>query len=122
VPFRGSPLVLLLGTLLFLISTVGVGLLISTLCATQQQAMMVSSFFFLPFIMLSGLVFPIPNMPVAVQYLTYLNPLSYFIIVIQDVFLKGVGLSILWPQLAGLALLGAALLGLSVLRFRQRLA
>jgi len=122
VPFRGSPLVLLLGTLLFLISTVGVGLLISTLCATQQQAMMVSSFFFLPFIMLSGLVFPIPNMPVAVQYLTYLNPLSYFIIVIQDVFLKGVGLSILWPQMAGLALLGAALLGLSVLRFRQRLA
>ena len=84
--------------------------------------MMVSSFFFTPFIMLSGLVFPILNMPPAVQYLTYLNPLRYFIIVIQDIFLKGVGLAILWPQMVGLALLGAALLGLSVLRFRQRLA
>lgn len=122
VPFRGSPPVLLLGVLLFLISTVGVGLLISTLCSTQQQAMMVSTFFLLPFIMLSGLVFPIPNMPVAVQYLTYLNPLRYFIIVIQDVFLKGVGLAVLWPQMVALALLGAALLGLSVLRFRQRVA
>lgn len=122
VPFRGSFWVLLLGTLLFLLSTVGVGLLMSTMCSTQQQAMMVSSFFFVPFIMLSGLVFPIPNMPVSVQYLTYLNPLRYFIIIIQDVFLKGVGLTVLWPQMAGLALLGTALLGLSVLRFRQRLA
>jgi ABC-2 type transport system permease protein len=122
VPFRGNPLVLLLGVLLFLISTVGVGLLISTLCTTQQQAMMVSSFFFTPFIMLSGLVFPIPNMPLAVQYLTYLNPLRYFIIVIQDIFLKGVGLAVLWPQLASLALLGTVLLTLSVLRFRRRLA
>ena len=122
VPFRGSPPVLLLGTLLFLISTVGVGLLISTMCSTQQQAMMVSTFFFTPAILLSGLVFPIPNMPVAVQYITYLNPLSYFIIVIQDVFLKGVGLAVLWPHLVAMALLGAALLTLSVLRFRQRLA
>jgi ABC-2 type transport system permease protein len=122
VPFRGSVAVLLLGTFLFLISTVGLGLLISTVTSSQQQAMMVSSFFFTPAIMLSGLVFPIPNMPVAVQYLTFLNPLSYFIIIIQDVFLKGVGLAVLWPQMAGLALLGAALLGLSVLRFRQRLA
>ena len=122
VPFRGSPPVLLLGTLLFLISTVGVGLLISTLCSTQQQAMMVSTFFFTPAILLSGLVFPIPNMPVAVQYITYLNPLRYFIIVIQDIFLKGVGLAILWPQMAGMAILGTALLTLSVLRFRRRLS
>jgi len=122
VPFRGSPPVLLLGTLLFLISTVGVGLFISTLCSTQQQAMMVSTFIFTPAILLSGLVFPIPNMPVTVQYITYLNPLRYFIIVIQDIFLKGVGLAILWPQMAGLALLGAALLTFSVLRFKQRLA
>ncbi len=120
VPLRGSPPVLLLGTLLFLISTVGLGLFISTLCATQQQAMMVSSFFFTPAILLSGLVFPIPNMPVAVQYLTYLNPLRYFIIVIQDVFLKGAGLAALWPQMVAMTLLGAALLSLSVLRFRRR--
>jgi ABC-2 type transport system permease protein len=122
VPFRGSPPVLLLGTLLFLISTVGVGLFISTLCSTQQQAMMVSTFFFTPAILLSGLVFPIPNMPVAVQYITLINPLRYFIIVIQDIFLKGVGLAVLWPQLLALAFLGTALLSLSVWRFRRRLA
>jgi ABC-2 type transport system permease protein len=122
VPFRGSAPVLLLGVLLFLISTVGVGLLISTMCSSQQQAMMVSTFFLMPFIMLSGLVFPIPNMPVAVQYITYLNPLRYFIIVIQDIFLKGVGLAILWPQFVAMAFLGTVLLILSVLRFRKRVA
>jgi len=122
VPFRGSAPVLLLGTLLFLISSVGMGLFISTLCSTQQQAMMVSTFFFTPAIMLSGLVFPIPNMPVAVQYITLLNPLRYFIVVIQDIFIKGAGLTFLWPQLAAMALLGTALLTLSVLRFRKRVA
>ncbi|MFZ5453249.1 MAG: ABC transporter permease [Thermodesulfobacteriota bacterium] len=122
VPFRGSILILFLGTLLFLISAVGVGLFISTLCATQQQAMMVSTFYFIPAIMLSGLVFPIPNMPEVVQYLTLINPLRYFIIVIQDVFLKGVGLAVLWPQLLAMALLGIALLALSVWWFRGRVA
>jgi ABC-2 type transport system permease protein len=122
VPFRGNPLVLLLGVIFFLFNSVGLGLLISTVSTTQQQAMMAGTFFFTPAILLSGLVFPIPNMPVAVQYLTFLNPLSYFIIIIQDVFLKGVGLAVLWPQLAGLGLLGLSLLSLSVLRFRERLA
>jgi ABC-2 type transport system permease protein len=122
VPLRGNPLVMFLGVIFFLFNSVSLGLLISTVSTTQQQAMMAGTFFFTPAILLSGLVFPIPNMPVAVQYLTYLNPLRYFIIIIQDVFLKGVGLAVLWPQLAGLALLGAALLSLSVLRFRERLA
>jgi ABC-2 type transport system permease protein len=121
VPFRGNPLVLLLGTLLFLFSSVGVGLFISNVCTTQQQAMMVSSFFFMPAILLSGLVFPIDNMPQAVQYVTYLNPLRYFIIVVQDVFLKGVGLDFLWPDMVGMALLGLVLLSSSVLGFRKRL-
>lgn len=122
VPMRGNPLVLLLGVVFFLFNSVGLGLLISTVSTTQQQAMMAGSFFFTPAILLSGLVFPIPNMPTAIQYLTFLNPLSYFIIIIQDVFLKGVGLAVLWPQLLGLALLGITLLTLSVLRFRERLA
>lgn len=122
VPLRGNPLVLLLGVVFFLFNSVGLGLLISTVSTTQQQAMMAGTFFFTPAILLSGLVFPIPNMPVAIRYLTFLNPLSYFIIIIQDVFLKGVGLAVLWPQLLGLALLGIALLTLSVLRFRERLA
>jgi len=122
VPFRGHLMVLFLGVIFFLFNSVGMGLLISTVSTTQQQAMMAGTFFLTPAVMLSGLVFPIPNMPVAVQYLTFLNPLSYFIVIIQDVFLKGVGLAVLWPQLAGLALLGGALLTLSVLRFQERLA
>lgn len=122
VPFRGSALVLLAGTIVFLFFSVGVGLFISTVTNTQQQAMMVSTFFFTPAILLSGLVFPIHNMPEVVQYLTYFNPLRYFIIIVQDVFLKGAGIDILWPQIAALGGLGLAILGLSVLRFRTRLA
>ena len=121
VPFRGNPLVLLFGTILFLFSSVGAGLFISNVCSTQQQAIMVSTFFFTPAILLSGLVFPIDNMPQAVQYITYLNPLRYFIIVVQDIFLKGVGLDFLWPQMLGMAILGLALLSFSVLGFRKRL-
>jgi len=122
VPFRGNPLVLLLATLLFLFCTVGGGLLISTISSTQQQAMMVSVFFFMPAILLSGLVFPIHNMPWLAQLFTYINPLSYFIVVVQDIFLKGVGLEVLWPELSAMAILGLLLLSLSVLRFHRRLA
>jgi ABC-2 type transport system permease protein len=122
VPFRGNPLILLLGTILFLLCTVGGGLFISTFSATQQQAMMVSVFFFMPAILLSGLVFPIHNMPLAAQLVTYLNPLRYFIVVLQDLFLKGVGLDVLWPQFAAMAALGFTMLTLSVLRFHKRIA
>ncbi len=121
VPLRGSLAVLFLGTLFFLFNSVGLGLLISTVSATQQQAMMAGTFFFTPAILLSGLVFPLRNMPEAVQYLTYLNPLRYFIIIIQDVFLKGVGLEVLWPQMLGLGLLGLSLLTFSVLRSQRHL-
>lgn len=121
VPFRGNPVILLLGTILFLFSTVGGGLFISTLSNTQQQAMMISVFFFVPAILLSGLVFPIYNMPLAAQIITYFNPLSYFVVVAQDLFLKGVGLEVLWPQMVAMALLGLILLGLSVWRFRRHL-
>lgn len=122
VPFRGNPLVLLLATILFLFCTVGGGLFISTISATQQQAMMISVFFFMPAILLSGLVFPIHNMPWLAQLVTYINPLTYFIVVAQDVFLKGVGLAVLWPELLAMGALGCALLTLSVLRFHKRLA
>ena len=122
VPFRGSFLALFVGTMTFLFNSVGLGLLISTASSTQQQAMMAGTFFLTPAIMLSGLVFPINNMPVFFQYVTYLNPLRYFIIVVQDSFLKGVGLKVLWPQMAAMFGLGTAMLGLSVLRFKKRLA
>jgi len=121
VPLRGSLLVLLLGTVTFLFNSVGLGLFISTVSGTQQQAMMAGTFFFTPAIMLSGLIFPIPNMPLFFQYLTYLNPLRYFVIVVQGIFLRGDGLALLWPQMAGMTILGLTLLTLSVLRFRKRL-
>jgi ABC-2 type transport system permease protein len=122
VPLRGSLWVLGLGTVLFLFNSVGLGLLISTLSSTQQQAMTGGQFIMTPAILLSGLIFPIANMPEFVQYLTYANPLRYFMIVVRGVFLKGVGLEILWPEMLGLACLGLALFSLSVLRFHKRIA
>lgn len=122
VPLRGSLLVLFLGAITFLFNSVGLGLFISTVSSTQQQAMMAGVFFFTPAILLSGLIFPIPNMPLFFQYLTYLNPLRYFVVVVQGIFLRGDGLAILWHQMAGMTILGLALLTLSVLRFRERLA
>jgi ABC-2 type transport system permease protein len=102
VPLRGSVLVLFLGAITFLFNSVGLGLFISTVSTTQQQAMMAGTFFFTPAILLSGLIFPIPNMPLFFQYLTYLNPLRYFVVVVQGIFLRGDGLAILWPQMAGM--------------------
>jgi ABC-2 type transport system permease protein len=122
VPLRGSLLVLFLGAITFLFNSVGLGLFISTVASTQQQAMMAGTFFFTPAILLSGLIFPIPNMPPFFQYLTYLDPLRYFVVVVQGIFLRGDGLAILWPQMAGMAVLGVTLLSLSVLRFQKRLA
>ena len=121
VPLMGSLWVLLLGVLLFLFNSVGLGLLISTLSRTQQQAMTAGSFILTPAILLSGLIFPIANMPEPVQWFTYLNPLRYFIITVRGVFLKGVGLEVLWPEYLGLGALGLVLLTVSVLRFKSRI-
>jgi ABC-2 type transport system permease protein len=119
VPIRGSLLLLFAATALFLMSTLGFGLFISTISATQQQAMMSAFFFIFPAMLLSGFAFPIENMPQSVQYFTYLNPLRYYLVIIRELFLKGVGLDILWPQMAGLLLLGSAILSFAVLRFRK---
>jgi ABC-2 type transport system permease protein len=121
VPLAGSILLLFLAACLFLLSTLGVGLFISTISGTQQQAMMTTFFVILPFFMLSGFVFPIANMPSAVQWLTLLNPLRYFLVIIRGVFLKGVGMDILWPQFAAMAILGLAVFIGAVVRFRKRL-
>ncbi len=121
VPIRGSLLGLLASSMLFLLSTVAAGLYISTLCQTQQQAMMSMAFFFQPAMLLSGFLFPIANMPAAVQYVSLLNPLRHFMVIVRGVFLKGVGLEVLWPEMLALLLLGAALFTLSTLRFRTRL-
>jgi ABC-2 type transport system permease protein len=121
IPMAGSAVLLFGATCLFLLSTLGIGLFISTVSATQQQAMMTNFFFILPFFMLSGFVFPIANMPTVVQWLTFLNPLRYFLVIIRGIFLKGVGFNILWPQLAGLLVLGGVVFTGAFLRFRKRL-
>ena len=121
IPFVGSPLVLLLGAILFLLAAIGFGLLLSTVSKTQQQAFALNFFLVFPLFILSGFAFPIAAMPRILQWCTLLNPLRYFLVVIRAVFLKGVGVEVLWPQLTALALLGAAMLGVSILRFRKSL-
>lgn len=122
VPIHGSLALLLFGAGLYLMSTIGIGLFISTISQTQQQALMSSFFFYLPAVLLSGFMFPISNMPEPAQWLTYLNPLRYFLVIIRDIFLKGSGWDILWPQFAALEVLGTALLTMSSLRFKKRMA
>lgn len=121
VPLRGSVLLLVASSALFLLTSLGAGLFMSTVSQTQQQAMMSSFFFAMPCFMLSGFAFPLRNMPVAVQWLTYLNPLRYFIEIVRGVFLKGTGIGVLWPQVLALAIYGVAVVTLSALRFRKRL-
>ncbi len=122
VPFRGHILVLLLGTVAFLFNSVGLGLLISTISSTQQQAMMAGNLFLTPAILLSGLIFPIANMPEFFQYLTLLNPLRYFVTVTQGVFLKGAGMALLWQEMLSMTVLGLIMLTLAVLRFKKHVA
>jgi drug efflux transport system permease protein len=121
IPFRGSVLLLFFCSILFLMTSLGAGLFLSTISHTQQQAMMMNFFFSTPAFMLSGFAFPIRNMPVAVQWLTYLNPLRYFVEIVRGLFLKGVGISVLWPQMVALTIYGVTVLGLSALRFHKSL-
>jgi ABC-2 type transport system permease protein len=121
IPLRGSVLLLFACAILFLMTSLGAGLFLSTISQTQQQAMMANFFFTTPAFMLSGFAFPIHNMPTVVQWLTYLNPLRYFIEIVRGLFLKGVGVSALWPDMAALAVYGVAVLGLSAARFHKTL-
>src|ERR1700722_11050396 len=121
VPFRGNPFLLLSCVVLFLFTTLGAGLLISTISNTQQQAMMTSFLFATPAFMLSGFAFPIRNMPVAVQYFTFLNPLRYFMEIVRSIFLKGTGADVLWPLMLAMLVFGVSMLLLSTSRFRKRL-
>jgi ABC-2 type transport system permease protein len=122
VPLRGSLGVLVLLSLPMLVTLLGLGLFVSTVVNNQQQAMLSSMFLLMiPFIYLSGLMFPIENMPRAIQAITWAIPLRYYVPVIRGVFLKGSGLDVLWPE--GLILCGFALgiVTLASLRFRKRL-
>lgn len=121
VPIRGNLALLYLAAVLYLMTMLGVGLLISTVSQTQQQAMMGTFLFFFPAMLLSGFAFPIANMPRVVQWITLVDPLRYFLVIIRGVFLKGIGLEILWPQMLVLGAMGAATLGLAIRRFHKTL-
>ena len=121
IPFRGRILVLFVGAILFLLCMLGVGLLISTVSSTQQQAMVTSFFFIMPAITFSGFGFPISTMPQWLQYLTYLSPLRYFLVVLRGTYLKGVGMEILWPQMLAMAAMGISLLLIAIFRFHKAL-
>jgi ABC-2 type transport system permease protein len=121
IPLRGNLLLLFFCTILYLMTTLGVGLFLSTISRTQQQAMMGSFFSFTPAFMLSGFAFPLRNMPEPVQWLSYLNPVRYFISIVRGIFLKGSGIEALWPHMLALFLYGALILVASALRFHKRL-
>ena len=110
-------------SLVYLLTTLGLGLLVSTVSSTQQQAMMTATFFFLvPMVYLSGFIFPIENMPAAIQPVTYLIPLRYFLVILRSIFLKGVGLETLWPEALALAGSGVVILALAIARSSKRTA
>jgi ABC-2 type transport system permease protein len=123
VPLRGSFLLLFALSLIYVLCTLSLGLFISTVSDTQQQAMMTATFFFLtPMVYLSGFIFPIENMPAVIRPFTYLIPLRYYLVIVRGIFLKGIGLELLWPQAAALAAWGAVVLSLAVARSRKRAA
>jgi ABC-2 type transport system permease protein len=122
IPLLGSPVLLFLTSCIYLLTTLGLGLFISTISSTQQQAMMTATFFFLtPMLYLSGFIFPIENMPAVIQPFTYLIPLRYFIVIVRGIFLKGIGWNVLWPQILALLAWGLVIVGLAVARSRKTL-
>jgi len=122
VPLLGSLPLLFALSALFIMTTLGLGLFISTIAKSQQQAMLIAQFFFfMPFTFLSGFTFAIANMPVVIQYMTLGIPLRYFLEIVRGIFLKGAGISQLWPQALALLLIGVSVLTMSVMRFRRRL-
>jgi ABC-2 type transport system permease protein len=121
VPIRGSLILLFALTGLYLLPTLGYGLVISTVAQTQQQAQLMVMPVMLPAMMLSGYIFPIASLPVVLQYIGYLLPTTYFIYIMRAVVIKGVGLDLIIPQTIALGLFGIALLGLAIWRFRKTL-
>ena len=122
IPLLGSPLLLFVTSCIYLLTTLGLGLFISTISDTQQQATMTATFFVMtPMMYLSGFIFPIENMPAVIQPFTYLIPLRYFIIIVRGIFLKGVGWHVLWPQVAALLAWGVVIVALAVARSRKTL-
>jgi ABC-2 type transport system permease protein len=120
VPLTGSFPLLLFASLLFILSSLGIGLLISTISKTQQEAFMTSFLVFMPTILLSGLMFPVSSMPVWFQWLTLINPMRHYLDIVRGIFLKGAGIMPLWPQYMALIVLGGAILIFAASRFRKQ--
>jgi len=122
VPLRGSLLLFLLLTALFLLSAIGLGVLVATASNTLQQALLLSFFGLFPLMFLSGTLVPVESMPGALQVLSLASPLRYYMDVILGVFLKGAGLAELWPQAIALVVIGAVLFGVAAVAFRRTLS
>jgi len=122
IAIKGSVPFLFASTFLYVLSTLGLGLFVSTISKTQQQAMMLAIFvIMMPMVFLSGFTFPIENMPKAIQVITYIIPLRYFMVIIRGVILKGIGFAELWPEQLVLLIMGVAILTFSILRFKKKL-
>jgi ABC-2 type transport system permease protein len=122
VPMQGNVFFLFFCGGIFLLSSLGIGLFVSTVSHSQQQAAMTMQFFiFIPFLYLSGFTFPIENMPRWIQYITYVIPLRYFLEIVRDIFLKGDGFINLWPQMLAMFGIGVVMLTLSTMRFHKKL-
>lgn len=122
VPIRGNLFLLFVSIGLYLLTTLGIGLFVSTISNTQQEAMLSAFMFYFPLVLLSGFIFPIYNMPDVIQWLTVINPLKYFLIVIRGIFLKGVGIQVLWPELLSLMLIGIVVFWQAIRRFHKTLS
>lgn len=121
VPFHGAFAPLAVGTAIYVLSVLGIAVVLSTLASSQQQALIAAFFFMLPAILLSGFGWPIENMPVAMQWITYLDPLRYYLVIIRGCFLEGTGWKVLWPQMVAIAALASVLLAISIVRFHKSL-
>jgi ABC-2 type transport system permease protein len=120
IPVVGNVALLAVLAFTFILTTLGLGVLISTLASTQQQALFMTWFFLQIFVILSGIFYPIENMPRAVQVVTYINPLRYFVAINRELFLKGGGFKVLWPELRSLLAIGVCVFGFATLRFHKR--
>jgi ABC-2 type transport system permease protein len=121
VPIRGSPPALLFAATLYILACLAVGLLISTVSRTQQEAFMSMFLFLQPAIILSGFFYPISSMPRVFQWITLLNPMRHFLEIVRTIFLKGEGVVALWPQYVALGLIAVAVMWMAVVRFPKTL-
>ena len=122
VPLRGSLPLLFFASILYVVAGLGMGLLISTVSKTQQEAFMGTVLVFMPALLLSGFMFPVSSMPKIFQEITVVNPVRHYLEIVRAIFLKGTGIEVLWPQFLALAILGVVLLTLATLRFRREVS